>query len=64
MIRSGKLASDEDPKVKAAVAYVGYGLEVLASDVGPLVRKAVALTGYETERLMQDPSRSVVGAGQ
>ena len=55
--------NDKCSVLRAVVAYVGYGLEVLASDVDPLVRKAVALTGYETERLMQDPSRSVVGAG-
>lgn len=51
--------SDPDFKIRAKVAALGGGLEVLVNDPHFLVRKEVAKQGYGLEKLVKDPSEDV-----
>ena len=50
---------DSDPKVRAKVAALGAGLEILVDDPHWLVRKEVAKQGYGLEKLVKDPDEDV-----
>lgn len=50
---------DSDPEVRAKVAALGAGLEILVNDPHWLVRKEVAKQGYGLDKLVKDPDEDV-----
>lgn len=50
---------DPDYKIRAKVASLGGGLEILVDDPHWLVRKEVAKQGYGLEKLVKDPDEDV-----
>lgn len=54
-----KYIGNSDPEVRAKVASLGGGLEILVDDPHWLVRKEVAKQGYGLEKLVKDPDEDV-----
>lgn len=54
-----EMLKSPDESIRAALAYIGYGLDVLINDPSPRVRETVAINFYGLEVLINDPDPKV-----